>query len=139
MPKPKILFICTHNSARSQLAEGLLRSIYGDKYESYSAGTNPSKINPLAIKAMAEIGIDISKQYSKSLDEFSDTEIDLAVAVCQSSTKTLCAFCSSPITMGRPLVINAKLHKTKNYIVHGFEDPQKLKAQKKKSLTSFAE
>src|SRR5512139_2461086 len=113
MTKSKILFICTHNSARSQMAEGLLRHIYGDKYEAYSAGTNPTNINPLAIKALAELGIDASKQYSKGLDEFSETEIDLAIAVCQSSAKTICTLCASPLSMNRPLIINAKLHKTK--------------------------
>jgi arsenate reductase (thioredoxin) len=66
MSKPKILFICSHNSARSQIAEGLLRSIYGDKYEVFSAGTNPTRVNPFTVKAMAEIGIDISKHYSKA-------------------------------------------------------------------------
>ena len=98
------------------MAEGLLRHIYGDKYEVFSAGTNPTKINPLAIKALAEIGIDASKQYSKSLDEFSETEIDLAVAVCQSSAKTICTLCSSPITMNRPL--NYQRKTTQNQKLH---------------------
>jgi arsenate reductase (thioredoxin) len=137
MTKRKVLFICTHNSARSQMAEGLLRNIYGDKYEVFSAGTNPTNINPLAIKALAELGIDASKQYSKGLDEFSETEIDLAVAVCQSSAKTICTLCSSPLTMGRPLVINAKLHKTKKYIVHGFEDPSEVEGNEEEKLAAF--
>jgi len=64
MVKTKVLFLCTHNSARSQIAEGLLRFLYGDEYEVFSAGTNPTQVNPLAIKVMAEIGIDISEQYS---------------------------------------------------------------------------
>ncbi len=137
MPKPKILFICSHNSARSQMAEGLLRHIYGDKYEVFSAGTNPTKVNPLAVKALAEIGIDISKQYSKGLEEFSETEIDLAVSVCESSAKALCTLCSSPITMGRPLIINAKLHKTKNYIVHGFQDPSETEGTEEEKIAAF--
>jgi arsenate reductase len=137
MSKPKILFICAHNSARSQIAEGLLRNIYGDKYEVFSAGTDPTKVNPLAIKVMAEIGIDISDQYSKGLDEFSDAQIDLAISVCQSSAKTFCVLCSSPITMGRPLVVNAKLHKTKNYIVHGFEDPSEVEGTEGDKLAAF--
>ncbi len=137
MNKPKILFICTHNSARSQLAEGLLRHTYGDKYDAYSAGTNPTQINPLAIKVMAEIGADITAQYSKSLDEFSDTEIDLAISVCQSSAKTLCALCNSPLTMGKPAVINAKLHHTKKYVVHGFEDPSETEGTEEEKLAAF--
>jgi arsenate reductase len=137
LTKTRVLFLCTHNSARSQMAEGLLRNIYGEKYEVFSAGTNPTKVNPFAVKAMAEIGVDISKQYSKSLDEFSDAEIDLAVSVCQSSSKTLCSLCSSPISMGRPLIINAKLHKTKNYIVHGFEDPSEVEGAEEETLAAF--
>ncbi len=137
MTKPKILFICTHNSARSQIAEGLLKSLYAEKYEVFSAGTNPTKVNLLAIKAMAEIGIDISKQYSKGLEEFSDVEIDLAVSVCQSSAKALCALCSSPITSGRPLIIIAKLHKTKNYIVHGFMDPSEVEGSEEEKMKKF--
>ncbi len=137
MPKPRILFICTHNSARSQMAEGLLRHIYGEKYKVFSAGTNPTKVNPLAVKAMAEIGVDISKQYSKSLDDFSDKEIDLAVSVCKSSAKTLCALCSSPLVMGRPQVINAKLHKTKHYLVHGFSDLSEVDGTEEEKLQAF--
>ena len=83
MTKTKILFLCTHNSARSQIAEGLLRSLYGDRYEVFSAGTNPTLVNPLAIKVMAEDGIDISRQYSKNLDVYKDADIDLVVSVCR--------------------------------------------------------
>jgi arsenate reductase len=119
------------------MAEGLLRYIYGDKYEAYSAGTNPTNINPLAIKALSEIGIDATKQHSKGLDEFSETEIDLAIAVCQSSAKTICTLCSSPLSMNRPLIINAKLHKTKNYIVHGFEDPSEAQGTEEEKLAAF--
>jgi arsenate reductase (thioredoxin) len=72
------------------MAEGLLRHFYGDKYEVFSAGTNPTIVHPLAIKVMAEIGIDISKQYSKCIDEFSYVDIDLVVSVCRSSAKTNC-------------------------------------------------
>ena len=68
--KKKVLFICTHNSARSQIAEGLLRSMYGNRYEVYSAGTQPSRVNPYAIKVMAEVGIDISSHHAKHIDVF---------------------------------------------------------------------
>jgi len=119
------------------MAEALLRQIYGEKYDVYSAGTNPTNVNPLALKALAELGIVASNQYSKSLDEYSETDIDLAVAVCKSSVKTLCTLCSSPITMNRPLIINAKLHKTKNYIVHGFEDPSEVEGTDEEKLAAF--
>ncbi|MEJ2356317.1 MAG: arsenate reductase ArsC, partial [candidate division WOR-3 bacterium] len=65
--KKKVLFLCTHNSARSQIAEGLLRNLLGDKYEVFSAGTEPGEVNPHSIKVMKEIGIDISQQYSKNI------------------------------------------------------------------------
>jgi arsenate reductase (thioredoxin) len=73
--KTKVLFFVHHNSERSQIAEGLLGTLYGDEYEVFSAGTNPTQVNPLAIKVMEEIGIDISKQYSKSLDVLKDIDI----------------------------------------------------------------
>lgn len=83
------------------------------------------------------MGIDISKQCSKGLDEFSDTEIDLAISVCESSAKTLCTLCTSSLTVGRPLIIRAKLHKTKNYVVHGFEDPSEVQGTVEEVLVAF--
>jgi arsenate reductase len=68
--KQRILFICTHNSARSQMAEGLLRSLGDDQFEVFSAGTEATQVRPFAIKAMAEVGIDISKQQSKTLERY---------------------------------------------------------------------
>jgi arsenate reductase len=70
MSKVKVLCLCTHNSARSQIAKGLLKQFYGEKYAVFSAGSTPTQVNPFAIKVMAEIGIDISKQHSKSIEEF---------------------------------------------------------------------
>ncbi len=80
--KEKVLIICNHNSARSQIAEGLLKSIYGEYYEVYSAGNDPTAVNPFAIKVMAEIGVDISENRSKSLKEFDGLEFDYVVTVC---------------------------------------------------------
>ena len=70
--KKKILFLCLHNSSRSQMAEGLLRAIYGDRYEAYSAGVETTTVNPNAIVVMKEIGIDILSQHSKTPQEFQD-------------------------------------------------------------------
>ena len=89
--KKKVLFICTHNSARSQMAEGILRTLYGDRYEAYSAGTQPTKVNPYAIKVMSEIGIDISNHRSKSAEEFRGKEFDYVVTVCDN-VKEACPF-----------------------------------------------
>jgi arsenate reductase (thioredoxin) len=84
----KILVLCTGNSARSQMAEGLLIHITQSKYEVYSAGTKPSIVRPEAIKVLAEIGIDISKNRSKSVDEFANTEIDYVLTVCDNAKET---------------------------------------------------
>ena len=137
MSKKRVLFLCEHNSVRSQMAEGLLRHLYGEKYEVFSAGTNPTTVNPLAVKAMAEIGIDISSQHSKNLEEFSDTEIDLAVTVCQSGPKITCKLCSSPLVMGRPEIVNAKLHKVKSYLLHGFSDPSEVEGTEEEKIAAF--
>lgn len=85
MEKLKVLFICTHNSARSQMAEGYLRAKYGDRYEAYSAGTEVTHVHPEAIAVMKEIGIDISNHRSKGLIEFFDTDIDLVFTVCDGA------------------------------------------------------
>lgn len=89
MNKPTVLFICTHNSARSQIAEGYLISMYGDRYTAYSAGTEVTRVHPLAASVMDEIGIDISSHRSKALLEFFDTDIDIVVTVCDGA-KAVC-------------------------------------------------
>ncbi|MEN3038701.1 MAG: arsenate reductase ArsC [Candidatus Kryptonium sp.] len=78
----KVLFLCTGNSCRSQMAEGLLRHFGNDKFEVFSAGTNPSFVHPLAIEAMKEIGIDISNHRSKSVNEFIEQNFDYVITVC---------------------------------------------------------
>jgi arsenate reductase len=89
--KKKVLFLCTHNSARSQMAEGILRSLYGDKYEVFSAGSTPDKLNPNAIEVMKEIGIDISSHYAKNVMDFIDKEFDYVITVCGGSGES-CPF-----------------------------------------------
>jgi arsenate reductase len=78
----RILFLCVANSARSQIAEGLARRLLGTKIEALSAGSQPSKVNPYAIETMAEIGIDITGQRSKSVDEIDIGSIDLVITLC---------------------------------------------------------
>ncbi len=85
MRKKRILILCTQNSARSQMAEGILRHYGGDCFEVLSAGTNPSRVHPLAIQVMKEIGIDISGQRSKSIDEFKGQEFDVVITVCDTA------------------------------------------------------
>jgi arsenate reductase len=79
----KVLFICTHNAARSQMAEGYLRAKYGDRYEAFSAGLQPDALDPRAVRVMAEIGIDISAQRAKPLSEYFGKQMDVVVTVCE--------------------------------------------------------
>ena len=104
--KTRVLFICTANAARSQMAEGLLRAKYGDRFEVFSAGTHQSRVSPRAIRVMREIGIDISHHRSKSLEEMSGMTFDLAVTLCDRASQVC------------PVITCAK--KT---IHHGFPDP----------------
>jgi len=85
MSKPRILVLCTGNSARSQMAEGLLKAKIGDRYDVDSAGTRPIGVSPEAIAALDEIGIDISGNRSKSVDEFAGQEIDYVLTVCDNA------------------------------------------------------
>ena len=83
----RVLFLCTGNSARSQMAEGLLRNLGGGQFEVFSAGTEPGSVNPLAIEAMREIDIDISGHRSKSVDEFTGEEFDYVITVCDNANE----------------------------------------------------
>lgn len=90
MEKQRVLILCTGNSARSQMAEGWLRRIAGERYEVYSAGTHPSAVNPLAIAVMREQGVDISAaagHRSKSLDEYRDQPFDYVITVCDAAAE----------------------------------------------------
>ena len=82
MKTPGILFLCVANSARSQMAEGLARARFGDAVNVQSAGSLPSRVNPLAIRALAEIGVDITHHKSKSVEEIDPATVDLVVTLC---------------------------------------------------------
>jgi len=90
--RKRLLFLCTGNSARSQMAEGLLRHEAGDRYEVYSAGTHPTLVRPEAIAVMNEIGIDISGHRSKSIDEFKGRDLDTIVTVCDHAKESCPVF-----------------------------------------------
>src|ERR687883_623780 len=77
--RPRVLFLCTHNSARSQMAEGLLRQLGGDRFDAFSAGTHATHVRPLAIRAMRELGIDIAGQGSKTLDRYLGEPFDAVI------------------------------------------------------------
>ncbi len=118
--KRRVLFICTHNSARSQMAEGLLRNLYGNRFDAYSAGTHPSVVNPYAVKVMEEIGIDISKQHSKSASEFLDVRFDYIITLCDHARET-CPFFPGG---------GQYLHK-------GFDDPAQTEGREDELLSDF--
>lgn len=90
--KQRVLFICTHNSARSQMAEGLLRHLGNDRFEVYSAGTEATFVRPLAIKALADLGIDISHQQSKTLDRYLGEPFDDVITVCDTAAEACPVF-----------------------------------------------
>jgi len=107
-PKKSVLFVCTHNSVRSQMAEALLNKIYGDRYSAFSAGTDPTQIDPLVVSVMREIGIDVSNYRSKGLNVFQDYHFDYVVTVCDQANE------SCPYFPGG----NLRIHKS-------FPDPSK--------------
>jgi len=102
----KILFLCTHNAARSQIAEGLVNARYDDRYKAYSAGNEPTSVHPCAVEVMAEIGVDISSKRAKSLDEFNDASFDYVVTMCADAAE------NCPIFPGGV-----------EYLDHAFPDP----------------
>lgn len=86
--KKQLLFLCTGNSCRSQIAEGLVNRFLGEEWQAYSAGTDPAGyVHPLAVEVMAELGIDISGQQSKAVDPFRDVDLDLVVTVCDDAAE----------------------------------------------------
>jgi arsenate reductase (thioredoxin) len=89
---PKVLFLCTHNSARSQMAEGLLRHLAGDRFEVHSAGTEATLVRPEAIAAMAELGVDISKQESKTLERYLKESFEYVITVCDAANEACPVF-----------------------------------------------
>ena len=120
MTRQRVLFLCTHNSARSQMAEGYLRARAGDRFEVESAGTEETRVNPLAIHAMQEIGIDLTGQRSKTLDRFLDQPWDVVITVCDSANERCPVF---PRSAGR-------LH-------WSFEDPSRARGSEEERLAMF--
>jgi arsenate reductase len=121
MSKKRVLFLCTGNSARSQMGEGLINHFLGDRWEAVSAGTAPTGyVHPLAVRVMAELGIDISVHRSKSVDEFQDTALDAVITVCSGAAE------SCPVWLGK--------EKTKHI---GFPDPAAVVGSEQEQLEAF--
>src|SRR4051795_10793561 len=118
--KQRVLFLCTHNSARSQMAEGLLRAFGGDRFEAYSAGTEATHVRPLAVRAMDELGIDISGQESKTLERYLGEPFDFVITVCDDANE------ACPIFPGA----RQRLH-------WSFEDPAQATGSEEERLRVF--
>jgi arsenate reductase (thioredoxin) len=120
MTKTRVLFLCTHNSARSQMAEGLLRHMSGDRFEVMSAGTEATHVRPLAIRAMGEVGVDISAQESETLGRYLREPFDYVITVCDDANEA-CPFF--------PGAAN-RLH-------WSFEDPSRAEGSEEERLAVF--
>lgn len=118
--KKRVLFLCTHNSARSQMAEGLLRSIASDQFEVFSAGTEPGRLHPLALKAMTELGIDVSQHYAKGIDTYRDAKFDYVITVCDRAKE------SCPYLPGH-----------RDLISWSFDDPSAAQGSEEERLEAF--
>jgi len=116
----RALFICTHNSARSQMAEGLINHDLAGKVQAFSAGTEPSSVHPLAIAAMKEVGIDISRHRSKSIDEFADEKFDFVITLCDHAAE------SCPVFFGGVQRIHM-----------GFPDPAAVSGNPEEKMAAF--
>jgi arsenate reductase (thioredoxin) len=114
MPKLKVLFLCTGNSCRSQMAEGWARALKGEIIDAYSAGTHPAALDPIAVRVMAEVGINLSTQQSKSLDAVQHLPFDYVVTVCSDAHETC------PVFPGRARIVH-----------RGFDDPPRQAADAK--------
>src|SRR5919112_2254864 len=120
MEKIKVLFLCTHNSARSQMAEGLLCHLAGNRFEVMSAGTEVTHVRPLAVRAMDELGIDISKQESETLDSYLGNTFDYVITVCDDANEACSVFPGA----------KRRLH-------WSFEDPAQATGSKQERLRVF--
>jgi len=118
--KKKVLFICTHNSARSQMAEGLVNALWGERFQAHSAGTEPSRVNPLAVEVMKEIGIDISHHRSRGIGEFIDQSFEYVITVCDRANETCPFFPGGSV----------RLHK-------GFMDPASVVGNEERKREAF--
>jgi len=120
MNKPKVLILCYSNSVRSQMTEGFLRSLAGDRFDVYSAGIDPKEIHPLAVKVMAEIGIDISNYKSKHVKDFLSQHFGYIITVCDEADEKCPTFPDISVRMHWP-----------------FEDPAKTEGSEDEKLLDF--
>jgi arsenate reductase (thioredoxin) len=118
--KKKILLLCTHNSCRSQMAEGIVNHYLGDRFQAYSAGTEATRVNFLAVQVLAELGIDISGHHSKTLDEFAEVKFDYVISLCGSANE------QCPLFIGGIRRVHI-----------GFDDPSQVSGTPEEILSEF--
>ena len=118
--RTRVLFLCTHKSARSQMAEGLLRHLAGDRFEAHSAGTEATHVRPLAIQAMNELGVDITGQESKTLERYLGEPFDYVITVCDDANEA-CPF----------------FPRARNRLHWSFEDPARVEGTEEERLEVF--
>ncbi|MCJ7494570.1 MAG: arsenate reductase ArsC [Deltaproteobacteria bacterium] len=116
----RVLFICTKNSARSQMAEGLVNHDLAGEFQAFSAGTDPSDVHPVAVAVMGELGIDISHHRSKSMDEFANEKFDYVITLCDQANE------SCPVFFGG----TQRLHM-------GFDNPAAVPGSEAEKLSAF--
>ena len=120
MTRRRVLFLCTHNSARSQMAEGFLRALAGERYEATSAGTEATRVHPLAVRAMGEVGIDLSGHASKTVEDLLDQPWDYVITVCDRADERC------PVFPGRTTRLQ-----------WSFEDPSQAAGSEEDRLRTF--
>jgi arsenate reductase (thioredoxin) len=118
--RARVLFLCTHNSARSQMAEGLLRALAGGRFEAHSAGTEATHVRPLAVRAMDEVDVDITGQESKALDRYLEEPFDYVITVCDDANE------ACPFFPG-----------ARNRLHWSFEDPARVEGSEEERLAVF--
>jgi arsenate reductase len=118
--KKRVLFLCTHNSCRSQMAEGLVNHFLGDRFQAFSAGTEATKVNLLATRVMLELGIDITEHYSKTMDEFAGQPFDYVITLCGDANE------KCPLFFGGVRRVHI-----------GFDDPSRLPGSEDEVLPEY--
>jgi arsenate reductase (thioredoxin) len=132
--KKRVLFLCTANSCRSQMAEGIINHFFGDKMTAFSAGTEATMVNPLAIKVLKEIGIDISKHRSKNLSEFDGQIFDYIITLCGDANETCPLYIGGTKKMHIGFADPAKAIGTKEEVLREF---RRVRDELKEKLTAF--
>jgi arsenate reductase len=122
MERFKVLFLCTENACRSQMAEGLVNHYLGDKVKAFSAGVKPTRVNPRAVRVMAELGIDLSRHYAKSVEDLAGERFDLVITVCDQARE------QCPLFPGDTEVMHV-----------GFPDPARAEGTEAEVMDAFRE